>query len=194
MTRRRRRRAAHRATSATIAPSTCSPPGPRDDGLADALGARRPGDGDGRAAGHRRRRPVPAARRPRRRRRAGRAELAAALDAADLPGSVRRVAVVASHPDDGHRRAHVPASRRRGRPAVLDGRRRRRRSDPATFEEDVKFRGLHPMIARRLQMWRLANFEIRPPAGGRRGPPLRLRRPGEPEPTSASSPSPRCAT
>ncbi|MCU1501716.1 MAG: ATP-grasp protein [Ilumatobacteraceae bacterium] len=28
------------------------------------------------------------------------------------------------------------------------------------FAEDVKFRGLHPMIARRLQMWRLANFEI----------------------------------
>ena len=29
-----------------------------------------------------------------------------------------------------------------------------------TFAEDVKFRGLHPMVARRLQMWRLANFEI----------------------------------
>ncbi len=28
------------------------------------------------------------------------------------------------------------------------------------FSEDVKFRGLHPMIARRLQMWRLSNFEI----------------------------------
>ena len=39
--------------------------------------------------------------------------------------------------------------------------------DPARFEEDVKFRGLHPMIARRLQMWRLANFEIsRLPAAG----------------------------
>ncbi|MEO6124568.1 MAG: carboxyl transferase domain-containing protein [Ilumatobacteraceae bacterium] len=29
-----------------------------------------------------------------------------------------------------------------------------------SFAEDVKFRGLHPMVARRLQMWRLANFEI----------------------------------
>jgi acetyl-CoA carboxylase carboxyltransferase component len=28
------------------------------------------------------------------------------------------------------------------------------------YAEDVKFRGLHPMIARRLQMWRLANFDI----------------------------------
>ncbi len=40
-------------------------------------------------------------------------------------------------------------------------------SDAGTFEEDVKFRGLHPMIARRVQMWRLENFEIRPlPASG----------------------------
>ena len=29
------------------------------------------------------------------------------------------------------------------------------------FEEDIKFRGMHPMIARRLHMWRLRNFEIR---------------------------------
>src|SRR4029453_13447269 len=28
------------------------------------------------------------------------------------------------------------------------------------FAEDVKFRGMHPMIARRLRMWQLANFEI----------------------------------
>ena len=40
-------------------------------------------------------------------------------------------------------------------------------TDPETFAEDVKFRGLHPMIARRLQMWRLKNFEISPlPAPG----------------------------
>ena len=38
-----------------------------------------------------------------------------------------------------------------------------RPTDPTTFEEDIKFRGLHPMIARRLQMWRLTNFEISPP-------------------------------
>ena len=42
--------------------------------------------------------------------------------------------------------------------------------DPARFEEDVTFRGLHPMIARRLQMWRLSNFEIaRLPTAGRAG-------------------------
>ena len=38
--------------------------------------------------------------------------------------------------------------------------RRPTRSDAAGFTEDVTFRGLHPMIARRLQMWRLSNFEI----------------------------------
>ena len=39
--------------------------------------------------------------------------------------------------------------------------------DPETFAEDIKFRDLHPMIARRLQMWRLTNFEIRPLSGRR---------------------------
>ena len=35
------------------------------------------------------------------------------------------------------------------------------------FTEDRKFRGLHPMVARRLQMWRLSEFEIvRLPADG----------------------------
>ena len=39
--------------------------------------------------------------------------------------------------------------------------------DHRAFDEDVKFRGLHPMIARRLQMWRLADFDISPlPAAG----------------------------
>ena len=28
------------------------------------------------------------------------------------------------------------------------------------FDEDVKFRGMHPMVARRLQMWRLSNFDF----------------------------------
>ncbi len=85
-------------------------------------------------------------------------ELAAALAAADLPGSVRRVAIVAADPDAV---TEVFTFRRPGDEGVRpywmagDG------SDAATFEEDVKFRGLHPMIARRVQMWRLENFDIR---------------------------------
>ena len=96
------------------------------------------------------------------------AELAAALRAAELPAAVRRVALIVSHvdagtdvltfrrPDDDGMRPYWMAPG----PPILAG-------DPARFEEDVKFRGLHPMIARRLQMWRLANFEItRLPAAG----------------------------
>ena len=79
---------------------------------------------------------------------------------------MRRVALIASHADAG-RRPDVPAARRRRRAAVLDGAGPPTGGDPARFAEDVKFRGLHPMIARRLQMWRLANFEIRRlPAAG----------------------------
>ena len=55
-------------------------------------------------------------------------------------------------------RSGVPATRASGRtgwPTAAP-------SDAVTFEEDVKFRRLHPMIARRVQMWRLENFEIRP--------------------------------
>ena len=84
------------------------------------------------------------------------------LDTVELPGSIRRVAVVASHPapdstpqlltfrragDEGIQPYWMPADDFVGL-----------RTD--RFTEDVKFRGLHPMIARRLQMWRLENFEI----------------------------------
>ncbi len=34
------------------------------------------------------------------------------------------------------------------------------RDDAGVFHEDVVFRGLHPMIGRRLQLWRLENFEV----------------------------------
>ena len=93
------------------------------------------------------------------------AALAAALDAAHLPGSVRRVAVVGSDAGDA---TEVLTFRRPGDEGVrpywmANG----APSDSVTFEEDVKFRRLHPMIARRVQMWRLENFEIRPlPATG----------------------------
>jgi acetyl-CoA carboxylase carboxyltransferase component/biotin carboxyl carrier protein len=88
------------------------------------------------------------------------ARLREVLDGVELPGSLRRVAFV---PWRGATTIEPITFRRAGdgvRPywmppgsAVVD---------PARFEEDVKFRGLHPMIARRLQMWRLSNFSIRP--------------------------------
>ncbi|WP_276967940.1 biotin carboxylase N-terminal domain-containing protein [Desertimonas flava] len=86
-----------------------------------------------------------------------------AVAASALPGLVRRVAVIAARPDGS---ASLPLTFRRAgddgvRPYwmladVADDENARR----DRFREDVKFRGLHPMIARRLQMWRLANFEI----------------------------------
>ncbi|MET0323687.1 MAG: carboxyl transferase domain-containing protein [Ilumatobacteraceae bacterium] len=98
------------------------------------------------------------------------AQLADVLRTVELAGPVRRVALVASHPD-------APTdvvTYRRGdddgvRPYWMSAEPEEDASgaDPSRFEEDVKFRGLHPMIARRLQMWRLANFEIsRLPAAG----------------------------
>ena len=76
------------------------------------------------------------------------------LAEAGLPGSVRRVAVIPAGSD-----LDLVTFRRAGdkgvRPYWMAS-----EPDPETFAEDVKFRGLHPMIARRLQMWRLSNFEI----------------------------------
>ena len=97
-------------------------------------------------------------------------ELATALADAALPVAIRRVALVASHPsapsdvltfrrfDDVGERPFWMAA---GSEEQASG------FDVAHFEEDLTFRGMHPMIARRLQMWRLANFEIsRLPATG----------------------------
>ena len=85
--------------------------------------------------------------------------LGATLADADLPVAIGRVAFVivglGPHPStetltyrrpgpDGERPFWMAAS------TAVD-----------EFEEDIKFRGMHPMIARRLHMWRLRNFEIR---------------------------------
>ena len=114
------------------------------------------------------------------------ARLDGALAAADLPELVRRVTLVASHPDAGTDVLTFRRPDERGeRPfwmATGDG----GPVDPAAFEEDVTFRGLHPMIARRLQMWRLHELRDRPPAGGgERRQPVRLHGSREPRPTSA---------
>ncbi|MET0144939.1 MAG: carboxyl transferase domain-containing protein [Ilumatobacteraceae bacterium] len=97
-------------------------------------------------------------------------EVAAALDGTDLSGPVRRVAVVASRPEGA---TEVLTFRRADDAGVRpywmtsDPAEESTASAPDRFEEDIGFRGLHPMIARRLQIWRLANFEItRLPAVG----------------------------
>ncbi len=88
------------------------------------------------------------------------AQVGAHLSSTAVPPNVTRIAVIAC----------------RTEPAVVIQYLTFRRSDvtgerpywmvdpPVTrhdaFAEDVKFRGLHPMIARRLRMWRLADFEI----------------------------------
>jgi acetyl-CoA carboxylase carboxyltransferase component len=70
------------------------------------------------------------------------AELGAALAAAELPPPVRQVAVAVSSRGgaDVHHFTFRPA----------DG----------ALAEDGVARGLHPMIARRLDLWRLANFDV----------------------------------
>ncbi|NND75098.1 MAG: ATP-grasp domain-containing protein [Ilumatobacter sp.] len=96
------------------------------------------------------------------------ADIDTTLRAVDFPIVVRRVAVAAAHAAGDvqfftFRRADSAGVRPYWMPATAEA----DDVDPRVFEEDVKFRGLHPMIARRLQMWRLANFEISPlPAPG----------------------------
>ena len=67
------------------------------------------------------------------------------LDAAELPQAVARVAVVAAAAGvEGAEVHHLSWDR------TSDG----------TFREATVFRGLHPMIGQRLQLWRLENFEV----------------------------------
>jgi len=68
-----------------------------------------------------------------------------ALAGADLPAAVRRVAVVATAPHDPERTVHHLCWRR---------------DDGGGFAEETTFRGLHPMIGERLQLWRLERFDV----------------------------------
>ncbi|MGH9137649.1 MAG: carboxyl transferase domain-containing protein, partial [Acidimicrobiales bacterium] len=85
--------------------------------------------------------------------------LAERVDAASLPPAVRRVAVLAVHPDPDVATQVVTCRR-----ADADGQRpywmAASGATDERFAEDRKFRGLHPMIARRLHMWRLSNFDV----------------------------------
>ena len=70
------------------------------------------------------------------------AELSAALNGAELPPTVRRVAVAVSS------RAGADVHHFTFRPSE------------GGFAEERVTRELHPMIARRLHLWRLANFDV----------------------------------
>ena len=88
--------------------------------------------------------------------------LGTALSVASLPPTIGRVALMSSRGG----RLDVFTFRRVGddgvRPYWMAGEPEDAltTAERSAFAEDVKFRGLHPMIARRLQMWRLSNFEI----------------------------------
>ena len=70
-------------------------------------------------------------------------ELSRQLDAANLPPTTQRVHLVWCE---------------RGQHGAIRQLTFRRRDDE--FQEERVFRGLHPMIARRLRLWRLSNFAI----------------------------------
>ncbi len=89
-------------------------------------------------------------------------ELTTSLNRVDLPLTVRRVSVVGSSAASS---AEVVTYRRLdedgARPYwMAQDETSPRTADLPNFVEDIQFRGLHPMIARRLQMWRLSNFRI----------------------------------
>jgi acetyl/propionyl-CoA carboxylase alpha subunit/acetyl-CoA carboxylase carboxyltransferase component len=76
-------------------------------------------------------------------------DLVAAIDrilpAAGLPDAVERVAVVAAAGGAQDAEIHHLSWNR---------------ADDGSFREATVFRGLHPMIGQRLQLWRLENFEV----------------------------------
>ena len=188
---RNARRAAAAGTSTTGAPCTSSQSGPDDDQLAEALDAVAEVAGTVAAPRHRDRRRVPAV--PGRSTgghgRAGGAARPRCSPTRRSPGPSGGSHVIPSA--FRCRAPHVPTGRRRRRPALLDGVRagsgdvRGGRQVPRSAPDD------RPPPAD------VAADELRDqPASpcARRGPPVRLRRPGQPHPTSGSSPSPRSAT
>lgn len=68
-----------------------------------------------------------------------------AVAAADIPSAVERIAVVAAAAGADHGEVHHLSWDRDG---------------TGSFREVTVFRGLHPMIGQRLQLWRLENFDV----------------------------------
>jgi len=74
-------------------------------------------------------------------------QVRAALLAAGFPRPARRIAVVVASTSAGHGMGALQHFTYRQREQGL--------------EEEVIWRGLHPMMAKRLELWRLSNFEVR---------------------------------
>ncbi len=73
-------------------------------------------------------------------------EVQRALSAVDFTRPVRRVVVGAAGPGARHISAVAHVTFRQG--------------SEGTFEEDRVYRGLHPMVGKRMNLWRLSEFEI----------------------------------
>src|SRR5690606_7913538 len=78
--------------------------------------------------------------------------VAEAVAGAELPAAVHRVVVAAARPGVERGMSAVDLVTF-ARPAI-DG------AAPEPFAEEAELRGLHPMMAERLHLWRLANFSI----------------------------------
>jgi acetyl/propionyl-CoA carboxylase alpha subunit/acetyl-CoA carboxylase carboxyltransferase component len=73
-------------------------------------------------------------------------EVCSVLDQAGFPRSIRRIVVTVGGPSHGQGMAGTQHFTYR--------------SSANTFEEETLYRGLHPMMAKRLHLWRLSNFKI----------------------------------
>ncbi|HEX6902300.1 MAG TPA: carboxyl transferase domain-containing protein [Thermoanaerobaculia bacterium] len=71
------------------------------------------------------------------------AEIAALLESVEYPADLQRVAVILSGPD-----------------GLFSVTFRRSREEGGAFREDRVYRGIHPMVGQRLQLWRLQNFRL----------------------------------
>jgi acetyl/propionyl-CoA carboxylase alpha subunit/acetyl-CoA carboxylase carboxyltransferase component len=96
-------------------------------------------------------------------------KVGAALEAAALPRPLRRAVVVVGDPSSAKRSGGRPgdSARRISRAQFFTFRRvaggplpAGEASDPRIYEEDKLYRGVHPMMGKRMNLWRLENFDI----------------------------------
>jgi len=92
------------------------------------------------------------------------AELSATLAGCEFGRGPRRVELNVTSERGGspeHHRTQHFSYLRRPRPEQAAAADVAARDDDAVFEEDPLYRNLHPMIAERVELWRLSNFEVR---------------------------------